>query len=67
MTKTEILAMKPGTELNIAVAERIMGHVVKKDEILGYMERMVNPANKASQTASCNFAAKGDSVWGALH
>jgi hypothetical protein len=36
MTKEEIFAMKPGSELNIAVAERIMGHIVKKDEIMAH-------------------------------
>ena len=38
MTKEEILAMKPGRELNIRVAEEIIGHNVIEDEIFGDME-----------------------------
>jgi len=37
-TKEEILAMKPGRELNIRVAEEIIGHNVIEDEIFGDME-----------------------------
>ena len=33
MTKEEILAMKSGRELNIKVAEDVMGHEVTWDEI----------------------------------
>ena len=65
MTKEEILAMKPGVELNKAIAERIMGHVVKNDEILGYVERTVNPKSQMGG-ASCTTPVKGDSVWGSL-
>lgn len=67
MTKEEILAMKPGTELNIAVAERILGHIVKKDETFGYMERMVKPESKGDDCeccGSCVTANAGDSIWG---
>jgi hypothetical protein len=39
MTKEKILSMKPGTDLNIKVAEEILGHTVINDEILGWMER----------------------------
>ena len=39
MTKEEILAMKPGKELNIKVAEEVMGHEIIVDEIFGEMER----------------------------
>jgi hypothetical protein len=39
MTKEKILSMKPGTDLNIKVAEEVMGHAVINDEILGWMER----------------------------
>jgi hypothetical protein len=42
MTKEEILAMKPGRELNIVVAEVVMKHKVTVDEILGDMERPVD-------------------------
>jgi len=42
MTKEEILAMKPGRELNIAVAEVVMKHKVIVDEIFGDMERPID-------------------------
>jgi hypothetical protein len=41
MTKKEILAMKPGRELSIAVAEVVMKHKVIVDEIFGDMERPI--------------------------
>ena len=41
MTKEEILAMKPGSELSIAVAEVVMKHEVLADEIFGAMERHI--------------------------
>lgn len=53
MTENEILAMKPGSELNAQVAEKIMGHVIAEDELLGYVERLVNPEG-------------GDSIWSPL-
>ena len=43
--------MKPGTELNRTVAEEIIGYKIVRDEILGYMERLVNSQD-------------GSSVWG---
>jgi hypothetical protein len=43
MTEKEILDIKPGIELNIEVAKKIMGHRVIKDETLGYMELIKNP------------------------
>jgi hypothetical protein len=42
MTKEEILAMKPGRELNIAVAEVVMKHKVIVDKIFGDMERPIS-------------------------
>ncbi len=39
MNKEKILAMKPGTDLNIKVAEEVLGYAVINDEILGWMER----------------------------
>jgi hypothetical protein len=42
MTEEEILAMRPGVELNKLVAEKIMGHKVIKDAIMGYTERLVS-------------------------
>jgi len=41
MTKEEILAMKPGRELNIAVARHVMEHEVTVDETFGDMERQL--------------------------
>ncbi|MFN8627538.1 MAG: hypothetical protein U0587_16370 [Candidatus Binatia bacterium] len=38
MTQEEILAMKPGRELNSTVAAEIIGHVVVQDELLGDLE-----------------------------
>jgi len=38
MTKTEILAMNAGRELNILVSEEIMGNKVVPDDILGDTE-----------------------------
>jgi len=48
MTETEILEMKPGQDLNIAVAKEVMGHRVIKDENLGYMERFKSKNDKSS-------------------
>jgi hypothetical protein len=48
MTKEEILAMKPGTELNRKVAEEIMGHEVVVDDILGYVVRLTDPEDGSS-------------------
>ena len=42
MTKAEILAMKPGDELNLKVARDVMWHEVVSDEIFGYMERYID-------------------------
>jgi len=42
MAKEEILAMKPGRELNIKVAEDVMGHKVILDEIFGDVERYID-------------------------
>jgi hypothetical protein len=48
MTQEEILAMPPGTELNLKVAETIMGHRVINDEIFGYMERASDAKDNSS-------------------
>jgi len=42
MTKEEILAMKPGEELNAKVAECVMGYEVMKDATFGHMERLIH-------------------------
>ena len=41
MTKEEILAMKPGQELNAKVAECVMGYEIVRDATFGYMERSI--------------------------
>jgi hypothetical protein len=48
MTEKEILAMKPGMDLNIKVAKDVMGHRVIKDETFGYMERFKSNTDKSS-------------------
>ena len=50
MTKEQILAMKPGRELSITVAEVVMKHEVVVDEIFGAMERHI--ANDGSSAYS---------------
>lgn len=45
MTREEILAMKPGAELNKKVAEEIIGHEVVEDSTFGYMERYTDEDN----------------------
>ena len=45
MTREEILAMKPGRKLNIAVAEQVMKHEVAADKTFGDMERLVAEDN----------------------
>ena len=42
MDKEEIFSMKPGKELDIRVAEDVMGHKVISDEIFGEMEIFVD-------------------------
>ena len=41
MTREDILEIKPGRELNIAVAKYVMNHEVVVDETFGDMERLV--------------------------
>ena len=50
--KEKILSMQPGRELNMEVAKYVMGLVVTKDEIFGYMERQLS--------------GEGSSIWGPL-
>jgi hypothetical protein len=50
MTKEEILAMKPGRELNMAVAELVMEHKVIVDEIFGDMERQIADDGSSAYT-----------------
>jgi len=41
MTKEEILAMKPGQEMNAKVAECVMGYEIIRDATFGYVERSI--------------------------
>ena len=41
MDKEEILAMKPGEELNRVVAEEVMGHTIVEDATFGSMELLL--------------------------
>jgi hypothetical protein len=54
MTREEILDMQPGPELNIAVAEKVMGNRVVNDEILGYLERPAAPGPNDTIAAGCS-------------
>jgi len=45
MTREEILAMKPGRELSITIADVVMNHKVIADEIFGDMERLLSEDN----------------------
>ena len=48
MTREEILAMKPGKELNMKVAEVVMGRKVTSDEIFGDMETYVDDDGRST-------------------
>ena len=54
MSQAEILAMEPGDELNMKVAAEVMGHAVVREELLGLMERLIDPTD-------------GSSVWGPVY
>jgi hypothetical protein len=65
MTQEEILAMRPGSELNIKVAEEIMGHTVTQDKVFGSMERTIYSKPKEPGYGWCS-PKEGDSIWGPL-
>lgn len=48
MTQEEILAMEPGVELNKLVAEQVIGHHIAKDELFGYLERLIDSEDGSS-------------------
>ena len=72
MTREEILEMEPGIELNMEIAEKVMGNRVINDEILGYLERPVNskPPEEVSASSSsccntcCGSSKDGVAGWG---
>ena len=57
MTKEEILAMRPGKELNIRVAEDVMGAEFIRDEIWGDMEKYASRMYDSLQAYSENISA----------
>jgi hypothetical protein len=64
MTEKEILAMKPGLELNIKVAKEVMRHRVVKDEHLGYMERFKSNLDKSAVFGLVQPYSEDDSIAG---
>ena len=67
MTKDEILKLEPGQELNIKVAEKVMGNIVVNDEILGYVERPISTEpeeEKPSCCGTCGGSTEGAPGWG---
>jgi hypothetical protein len=67
MKLEEILEMKPGIELNIKVAEKVMGNIVVNDKILGYVERKNGPQTEDDNPTSCRTCCGskgGGPVWG---
>ena len=48
MTQEETLTMQPGSELNIKVAETIMGNITADDATFGCMERFTDPIDGSS-------------------
>ncbi|HQX77874.1 MAG TPA: hypothetical protein PLC64_04080 [Steroidobacteraceae bacterium] len=48
MNREQILKMSPGEGLSLLVAEKIMGNVTTRDEFMGFMERMIDPADGGS-------------------
>lgn len=48
MNREQILKMVPGEGLSLLVAEKIMGNVTTRDELMGFMERMIDPADGGS-------------------
>ena len=69
MTREEILEMKPGIELNMKVAEQVMGNTVVNDEILGYIERQISPKTETEEEnsvccSSCGGSTEDVPGWG---
>jgi len=57
MNKEEILAMKPGKELNIKIAEEVMGATYAQDEIFGDVESYGRGAFSTLQPYSEDISA----------
>ena len=56
MTKEEILAMKSGRELNVKVAEKVMGYQVILDKTFGEMERYTDSEGKSVYRPLQNYS-----------
>ena len=48
MDKEQILKMVPGEGLSQLVAEKIMGNVTTRDNFMGMLERLIDPADGGS-------------------
>ncbi len=48
MNRDQILAMTPGEGMSLLIAEKIMGHVTTRDQLMGCMERLIDPADGGS-------------------
>lgn len=54
MSDEDTLSIQPGTELNMQVAEKIMGNMTTEDQTFGYMERFTDPIDGNSIWAPIN-------------
>lgn len=67
MTQEEILTMQPGRELDIEVAQKIMGHIIADDETLGYVERFIDPDDGSSLWSSVTpYSADISAAWSVI-
>lgn len=48
MNREQILNLSPGEGLSLLVAEKIMGNVTTRDDLMGLMERLIDPADGGS-------------------
>lgn len=66
MDRDQVLTMTPGEGLNLLIAEKIMGHVTTRDDLMGLMERMIDPADGGSVwvplTAYCEDTDSAEAV-----
>lgn len=62
MKREEILAIAPGTELSMKVAEKVMRNVTAHDPIWGCMERVIDPADGSSVWIPLNAYSEDTSL-----
>lgn len=48
MNREQILSLPPGEGLSLLVAEKVMGNVTTSDDLMGLMERLIDPADGGS-------------------